>query len=202
MPLIAYPSVVRTYPSGRPSRTLFPPISGIDLRLANPSRITHLSPSTDDQVTIDRAPSRWRATVTYDAMRSGTPLATAFETFLARMEDTDNYADFPLGARAPSWTGTTTVSASAVNALRLASIPTGMAVGDFIRVGPRLGKIEALVSGAVNEITVLPRGIGAATETIGPGTHWRGRMAGGGQYSAPTREGILGPVTLDLIEVI
>ena len=36
MPLITYPSVTRTYPSGKPSRTLFPPISGIDLRLVQP----------------------------------------------------------------------------------------------------------------------------------------------------------------------
>ena len=204
MPLIDYPSVVRTYPSGKPSRTLTPPVNATDLRLVNPSRVTHISPATDDQITIDRAPSRWKLTITFGEMKSGSDLGNAFETFLALLEDTDNYADFPIGLRAPSWTGTTTISSIAGNALRTASSPPqGMKVGDFIRVGPRLGKIDALVTGgAGNEIGVLPRGLGAAGETISAGTHWRGRMAGAAQYSSPSSNGFIGPVTLDLNEVI
>ena len=202
MPLIPYPSVAHS--SSRPgavARTRHPPIQRSSLELTNPSRITHIAPATDDQITIDRAPSRWRLSLTFDLMRADSPMARAVQRFLAQMEDSDNYADFPLGARAPSWTGTTTISSISSNTITLASVPTGMAEGDFIRVGPRLAMIEDL-AGALQQITIRPRPLGAAGETISPGTHWRGRLQGNAQYSAPSAGGFFGPVALNLIEVI
>ena len=204
MPLIPYPSATRQKigTTGAANRiTEYPPIDGTTLALANPSRITHISPATDDQITIDRAPSRWRLGITFGEMITGSPIAQAFETFLARLEDSDNYADFPLGLRAPSWTGTSTITATAVNAITVASLPAGIADGDFVRVGGRLAKAES-VAAALRQITLLPRPLGAVGDSFGPGTHWRGRMAGAAQYSVPTRNGMIGSVTLDLIEVI
>ena len=176
------------------------PINGTSLQLSNPSKVTHIVPATDDQITVRRAQDRWHYKVTVGEFMTGTQVANEFELFMAQMFNQENFADFPLGLRAPSWTASTTISSVSGNTITLASMPAAMQVGDFIRIGHRLAKVESMAR-ALRQITVLPR-IGAVNETVTQGDAFRGRLRGTGAYEMPTQNGFVGPTTIDLIEVI
>lgn len=206
MALVQIPSVTETLGSidpatgDRRTKTFTMGIDGMDLYLDHPGRVVHTA-LNDDRAVIERQEPRWAMSITISPVQSNSELGRAMQSFLAQISDLNNFAEWPLGLRANrAYTSTTTIQSISGNALTLGSGGSGLAANQFLRIGTRLAMATSFAE-AGNELVVTPN-VGVVGETVAPATTFRARLDGNGEYSAPSRNGLIGPITLKLKEVI
>ena len=170
-------------------------VTAHDIQAVNPSQIVHELPNINSIQVFEQGYGTWLGSSTLGVRYDG----KVVEGLLASMNGVSNVVEMPLLRDTISGSNVA-ITAATGNAYTLASRPTGIATGVYVRSGNRLFIVQSVTTGNTPLVTLWPYYPLGTSDTLGPATTIRVRSRGA--VTMPRVRGWYGPWTFRWAEAV